>query len=60
MARIRITNTGKYASTESYAAEIRSIGVSGSIDKHYIRKEKQAEVEEHGFAYTNQPKERVV
>lgn len=60
MKRVRISNAGKYASNESYAAEIRSLGVSGSIDKIYISKQKQKEVEANGYAYVNQPKERVV
>jgi len=59
-SRIRITNQGKLYSKDNFAAYIKKTGENGSIEKHYISKEKQKEVEENGFAYINQPHERIV
>lgn len=47
-------------SDESYKAEIRAIGKTGIINKKYLSPEKIKEVEEYGYAYCNQPKERVL
>lgn len=59
-SRIRIENTGKYSSINGYQAiEIKTNRI-GSIDKYYIPLKKQKEVENIGFAYINQPKERIV
>lgn len=60
MVRIKISNNGKYASEESYQAYIVKDVVTGSISKAYISKAKQKEVDENGFAYVNQRKERIV
>lgn len=59
MKRVRISK-GRYFGENSFHAEIRALGVSGSIEKRYISKEKAREVEENGYAYVNQPKERIV
>lgn len=60
--RMRIENAGKYSSVDSYQArvETKKDFYEGSIDKKYISKSKQKEVQENGFAYVNQPKERLV
>ena len=61
--RIRITPIYKDETSIDYLdvkAEIRSIGKSGILDTSYLPKGKYDEMVEYGFAYTNQPKERVV
>ena len=62
MTRVRISNSGKYASSESYEARVENKKdlYTGSIDKSYISKAKQKEVEENGYAYVNQRHERIV
>jgi len=57
MTRAKITPSDLEGSYDVY---IPKTGHTASIDKHYISKVKSKEVEEYGFAYVNQPKERFV
>lgn len=41
-------------------AEIQAIGKLGTLSTEYLPKGKYEEMIEDGFAYTNQPKERIV
>ena len=52
--RIRIRES-RYNDNNSFTYEHQPSGKSGSIQKRFVNKEKQKEVNEYGFAYTNQP-----
>ena len=56
--RIRIEYNEKYK--DDYNARIVQTMETGTIAKKYISKKKQEEAKEYGFAYTNQPPERIV
>jgi hypothetical protein len=56
MVRLRLTEYGE----DDFKAEYRAYGSHGTISKKYISKAKQREVKEYGYAYVNQPKERMV
>lgn len=58
--RVRIDDTGKYSSSESFNAEILKDKRTGSVDKNYVSLPKQKEVSRFGFAYINIDKSLVV
>ena len=58
--KIRLTLQKDYAEYGIVSAIIVKTGHKGSLDIRYIKKRKMAELKENGFAYVNQPPERVV
>ena len=61
--RIRLTkryDTSSLDTCNNIDAEIIAIGKRGTIDREYVNKRAIQELKDYGYAYVNQPKERIV
>ncbi len=60
MARVRLTEGGTYDGITIIKAEVVKSKKTGSIDAKYLSRRKLKELAEDGYAYVNQPAERIV